>query len=195
MKHRAKGGGDMTEKPKRKRGEQPIRPWLRPFTTHPVEFVSPLPLDECVARLREKRTVGRSANRLDVYITRRTPGSYVFLLERTIIADNQPGRKRRQVVRADGEFSYWDETSTLVRCRPHTQWRGWALLGAVIVVLFMLAAIASGEARDIVRAFALAAGFPVAFIIWQFSRTHEHRRLIHMVEDMLRDPIIHNPTK
>ncbi len=181
----------MTNKPKRKHHEPHSHRWLKLFQAHPVEFLSPLTLTKCAQRLHEKRTVGQKANRLDVYITRRSPGTYKFHLERVIIHENRRGRDHHQRVRVEGELSYWDEESTLVKCKPLLGWQTWLWLGLAALLPVLLIAASGGETRHIVRGLALAIALPVGLLVWQINRAHEHRRLMQMVEEMLRYPIFY----
>ena len=178
----------MTTKRKREYREGSGRfDWLQ---VRPVEFLSPLPLDKCVRRLRQKRTIGRKANRLDVYITQETPGSYRFLLERTIVHEDIRRGQSKQVFRATGKLSYWDDESTLVYCRPASRTRPllYGVFGMLLAVMAfgLVAGIKTALLTLVLMAFTLA-----ALLFFVFLNTHEHRRLIAMVDDMLRDPIFY----
>ena len=183
----------MTDKPKRKRHQPQSHPLLKLFQAHPVEFLSPLRVKQCAERLHARRTIGKKKDRLDVYITRRSPGSYTFLLERSITRRSQRGGDYQDIVRADGELNYWDEESTLVICRPRMGWQMWLWFGVFVglPLLLLIIALIVGDRGELFRGIAAAVALPIVFIARLFSRAHEHRRLVKMVEEMLRDPIFY----
>lgn len=179
----------MTTKRKREYQESAGRfDWLQ---VRPVEFLSPLPLDECVRRLREKRTIGRSkANRLDVYISQETPGSYRFLLERTVVHDDFQRGQRKQVYRVRGKLTYWDDESTLVYCQPDS--RATILLFSIFGILFLMlvSSLVVGVKMALLSLVMIL--FVVGGLLFAvFLNAHEHRRLVTMVDDMLRTPIFY----
>lgn len=187
------GGKHMTDKPKRKRHQPQSHPLLKLFQAHPVEFLSPLTVKECARRLQARRTIGKKQNRLDVYITRRSPGSYKFWLERSITRRSQRGGDYQEIVRADGELSYWDEESTLVTCRPRMGWQTWLWFGAFVglPLALLITALIAGDTGELFRGIAAAVALPIGFAVWLVGRAHEHRRLVKMVEEILRDPIFY----
>src|SRR5690606_8447705 len=115
----------------------------------------------------------------DVYISQETPGSYRFLLERTIVHEDFQRGQRKQVYHASGKLTYWDDESTLVYCQPDG--RTTPLLVSVFGMLLVM--LASGLVAGLKMALLslVLMLFVVGGLLFAvFLNTHEQRRLLTM---------------
>lgn len=150
----------------------------------PTEFIAPLPLEECLQRLKAK-TVYSGSTRLSVDFDRLRVKSYAFQLTRTIARVNITNKR----VMAHGTLEHWDKHSTLVTCRPAIDYLDLTytlpliLLVAGLVTTLMPFAWLSGF-------FIFLAVVALPFAYFGHLRNLEaHRSLVHMVDEMLREPL------
>jgi len=182
------------DKPKRKHQPKPKPSGLVAALAVPeVEFLSPLPLDECVRRLKIKnRSVRKSPTRFEAYLRQISADQFAFQLRREIDEQNYRGRKYNTRVRVSGTLSYWDDEATLVTCKASMGIHvGYIVL--VLVGLFFIGTVLSlVEKRSLELFMIVLFGLPLvgiaSFFAW-FNVAHEHRKLMALVEDMLRAPI------
>lgn len=187
----------MDDKPKLKNtAGTPKTTFADFFTLQPIEFLSPLPLQECIRRITRKassRSKTDTALTAQVWLSAPGGSAYDFLL----IRQSRQAEKRQQnnfwnsPVRIDGTLKYWDENSTLVTCRPRFDGSFVAmmiLLGAFLLLLFLPSSAAGWGEFSIVLFFCVA-GCGLLALFHRMSQVDEHRRLIALVEDMLRYPI------
>lgn len=182
----------MEAMPKRKFFHQTSYGLLDLVRITPVEFLSPLTLDECKRRLQMKD----HATRLDVDLDERTSGETRFILTRKI--------NRKRTTEVKGTLHYWDEARTLVKCRTSPDVMRLVvalgvsalvgLLGSLFfwivewVTYFLL--LGTGYIPAVVAVPLLVAFALLTFFINHIYAIDEKRALIHMVEDLLHDPLI-----
>lgn len=173
---------------------------MRFFVLPPTEFLSPLTVKECARRLKRKAgSSSKSDTDLTADIMPISAGgdAYKFTLWRAVEDRNARGRLWVIHVRVDGLLRYWDQDSTVVTCQPRVGWfPGWLTLSfGAFMLLMIVSAIANPPAaaealRDFSVTFAITFSlFSVLMILRRLSAIEEHRRLMALVEDMLRYPI------
>jgi hypothetical protein len=184
------------DKLKRKRQPQETPKGLLAVLRVPaVEFLSPLTLAECLRRIEIKdRSAMNSPTRFEADVWQVSADSYKFRLRRAIV--NMDYRNREQVtrVRVSGTLEFWDEHSTLVTCKADMGFHPgyiFVLLALYLLGVFIYSAVQSPG--DVSALMLPLVGLPVlgigAYIVW-LGIAIEHRKLVMLVEDMLRDPVL-----
>lgn len=159
-----------------------------------VEFLSPLTLSECIRRLEIKgRAANKSPTNFEAQVWKVGTDSYKFRLRRTLVDNDYRGRKNVTRVQVSGMLEFWDEFSTLVTCKAQMGFHpGYilVLLALYLLGIFTYSAIqAPGDLSALtLPLIALPIIGMVVYMVW-LGIAIEHRKLVMLVEDMLRDPI------
>lgn len=170
------------------------------FVLRHSEFLSPLPVKDCVRRLKRKAAgSAKSDTDLTADIMPISAGgdAFKFTLRRAVEDRNARGRLWVINVRVDGLLRFWDQDNTVVTCQPRVGWfPGWLTLAFGAFTLLMLVSAITNPPTDAeaLRDFSLTLAisfsvFSVLLILRRLSAVEEHRRLMALVEDVLRYPI------
>ncbi|GAB4514118.1 MAG: hypothetical protein OHK0046_15780 [Anaerolineae bacterium] len=149
-----------------------------------VMFIAPLPLHECLHRLKNKSLFGGDrSSKLEVDLYRRRIEAYEFHLTRTLKRLDITGKR----VMARGTFEYWEEDTTLVTCRPQFNYFDWMYILPALPTVMGLAMIVSGSSGALLLTIALLM-LPIS-LLGHIHNVQAHRDLVHLIDDLLREPL------
>ena len=106
-------------------------------------------------------------------------------MERIIARKNLRYESREESLRIHGKLTYWDDESTLVSCQPSLL----SPLPLTIVLIIAVLVLAYFSFQSLLIALVAAIVAALTMGAASLAYVHEQRRLVQMVDDMLRQPI------